>query len=64
MEEEKLLTLKEVCAILNMKPQAVRKMYLNQGLPVVRFSKNNVKFKESDIHNWVESHYVKYEPKD
>ena len=62
--EETLLTIHEVCDILKLKPQAVRRMYLQGGLPVVRFAKNNVKFKKSDIYNWIESHYGSYKPKE
>jgi predicted DNA-binding transcriptional regulator AlpA len=61
--EDELLTLKEVCDILKMKPQAVRKLYKEKGLPVVRFEKNNVKFLRSVINNWIVQHTVVYESK-
>jgi len=62
--DDELLTLNEVCAILKMKPTAVRKLYKEKGLPVVRFEKNNVKFLRSVINNWISQHTVVYEVKD
>jgi len=58
--DEELLTIHDVCAMLKMKPTAVRNLYKLHGMPVVRLSANNVRFKKSEVENWVANRTVVY----
>lgn len=54
MENEKLLTRKEVAAILRIKPRALYNYTAPRGpLPCVRFDRN-VRYKSSDVEKWIE----------
>lgn len=58
--EDKLITIDEVCVILQLKPQSVRNLYKKKGLPVVRLGSNLIRFKQSDIDNYIAGKYVTY----
>lgn len=52
---EKLLTVKELALLLGVTPTCVYRWLGENRLPVVRFSKRCVRFRQSDIQELVES---------
>jgi len=59
-DNEEYLTIHQVCAILQMKPQAVRNLYKKQGMPVLRISSNNIRFKKTEVDRFIKEHSVIY----
>jgi predicted DNA-binding transcriptional regulator AlpA len=57
-EDDKLITIQELCEIVGLKPQAARNLYKKQGLPVVRLTDSIIRFKLSAVKKWIEDRNV------
>jgi hypothetical protein len=64
MPEDKLLTIHELCAIFNLKPQAARNLYKKYGMQVVRITPTQIRFKQSVVEDFIKNHTVVYKPKE
>ena len=60
MADDKLLTIDEVAEFLQLSKVAVRNLYRKKGLPVVRLGSNLIRFKQSDLDNFLNERHVTY----
>jgi len=51
--EDKLLTLRELCTMLHMKPAGVYGLVHYRKIPVVKLSSRCLRFRLSDIQSWI-----------
>jgi excisionase family DNA binding protein len=58
MQEDKLLTLKELCQLLNLKPASIYSLVYHQKIPVVKLSSRCLRFRLSDIQSWISAKTV------
>jgi len=58
MEEDKLLTLKELCQMLHMRPASVYALVHYKRIPVVKLSSRCLRFRLGDIQSWIQSKTV------
>jgi excisionase family DNA binding protein len=56
--EDKLLTLQELCATLNLKPATIYALVYHKKIPVVKLSSRCLRFRLSDIQSWIQSKTV------
>jgi len=58
MEEHKLLTLKELCNLLHLKPGSVYALVHYKRIPFIKLSDKCLRFRLSDIESWLSSKTV------
>jgi len=58
MQEDKLLTLKELCDLLHLRPAGVYAMVYHKRIPVTKLSSRCLRFRLSDIQSWIQSKTV------
>jgi len=58
MEEDKLLTIRELCTMLHMKPAGVYGLVHYRKIPVVKLSSRCLRFRLSDIQSWIQAKTV------
>jgi len=51
--EDKLLTLKELCDLLHLRPASVYSLVYHKRIPVVKLSSRCLRFRLSDIQAWI-----------
>jgi len=51
--EDKLLTLKELCTMLHMRPSGIYGLVHYRKIPVVKLSSRCLRFRLSDIQSWI-----------
>jgi len=53
MQEDKLLTLQELCNLLHLKPATIYSLIYHKKIPVVKLSSRCLRFRLSDIQAWI-----------
>jgi len=53
MQEDKLLTLRELCDLLHLRPASIYALVYHKRIPVVKLSSRCLRFRLSDIQAWI-----------
>jgi len=56
--QDKLLTLRELCDLLNLRPATIYSLIYHKKIPVVKLSSRCLRFRLSDIQAWIQSKTV------